>query len=92
MCAGCITAVDVGVYGMIGLGGAVEAGIDCVRSLIDGRFAAQRSGRVWERNADFCAYLGLDAAEVLGPKPLPQLVIAGRQSTRSPGLALMPAT
>jgi hypothetical protein len=74
MCVGCVSAVDKWVYLAAGTGAVVEAGLGRLRAAIDPKFAAERHVLVWERNAEFCAYVGLDPCEVLGPKPAPLLV------------------
>ena len=55
----------------MGLGVAVEAGVSRVRGVLDPVYGSERHVMVWERNADFCAYMGLDPVEVLGAKPTP---------------------
>lgn len=71
MCAGCLTSVDSYVMGAVALGAAVEAGVCRVKALLDAEYASQRHVMVWERNAAFCTYMGLDPVTVLGAKPAP---------------------
>lgn len=71
MCAGCITTVDSYVYAAVGLGAALEAGCERLRSLFDADFASERRVLVWERNAAFCRTMGLDPVTVLGHRPAP---------------------
>ena len=71
MCAGCFTTVDSYVMSAVALGAAVEAGVCRVKAMFDAEYAVRRPVMVWERNAAFCQYMGLDPATVLGPKPAP---------------------
>ncbi len=90
MCAGCITTVDSYVYAGVVLAAAVETGICRVRAMLDAEYAAERHVQAWDRNAAFCAYMGLDAVEVLGPKPIAAAVAEPRWMPAM-GLAMAPA-
>lgn len=93
MCAGCISTVDSYVYAGVVAVAAVEAGICRVRAMLDATYAAERPTRVWERNAAFCEYMGLEPNEVLGPKPAAPAVAAvpARRLRPVMGLAMAPA-
>ncbi|MDO8388898.1 MAG: hypothetical protein Q7V57_00290 [Actinomycetota bacterium] len=71
MCAGCYSTVDGYIMGAVGLGAAIEVGVCRVKAMFDAQYAAQRHVLVYERNAAFCEYMGLDPLVVLGPKPAP---------------------
>lgn len=62
--------------GAVALGAAIEAGACRVKALFDAEHAAQRHVMVWERNAAFCEYMGLEPVAVLGAKPAPLPVTA----------------
>ena len=87
MCAGCITTMDTLVYAGVGLAAFTEAACYRLRAAADAEFAAERLVRAWERNAEFCAYMGLDPIAVLGVKPAP-LSVAEALWNPLPGLAL----
>lgn len=78
MCVGCYSTVDSYVMGAVGLGAALEVGVCRLKALFDAEHAATRHVLVWERNAAFCDYMGLDPVAVLGPKPAPLPVAAPR--------------
>lgn len=91
MCVGCISSVDAGVHAAVGLAAAAESTVGRIRALLDPAFAEERHVRTWERNAAFCAVLGLEATDVLGPKPSPEpLPESSREAawTRSRGMPL----
>ena len=67
--------MDSWVYTAVGMGAAAEAACYRLRALVDRQYAAERHVLAWQRNAAFCAYVGLDPVEVLGPQPAPQPVL-----------------
>jgi hypothetical protein len=66
--------MDALVYAGVALGAAVEVGCSRLRARLDPELAATRRRRVWDRNAEFCAYIGLDPVAMLGPAPEPEPV------------------
>jgi len=70
--------------GAVALGAALETGACRVKAMFDAEHAAQRHVLTWERNAEFCHYMGLDPVVVLGPKPAPLAVGAPRLAVRPP--------
>ena len=79
--------MDTLVYAGVGLAAFTEAACYRLRAAVDAEFAAERLVRAWVRNAEFCAYMGLDPVEVLGAKPA-VLPVAEALWKPMPGLAM----
>jgi hypothetical protein len=72
VCANCVTSTEALAISMVGV---VTAGNELRRKIEDalrGVSSHERRVRTWEADVDFLSSLGLDAHEVLGPRPVPK--------------------
>lgn len=69
MCAGCVSSFDSLAINGFGILAAASVVVERIRRRQAPDAGLERSRRAWERDAFLMRELGLEPAEVLGPKP-----------------------
>jgi hypothetical protein len=80
MCANCLTAMEATAIQSVGAAVVVQQGWHRLRDRVGGRHPSRRAQDVYDRNRVFVESLGLDAAAVLGARPV--VAVADREPVR----------